>query len=261
VTPGGIVLRIENVRKVRQSGRGEKNEILKGLSLSVPAGRLTVVVGPSGGGKSTLVRLLNRLDDPSSGRILLDGEDISAMDPLLLRQMVGLVSQKPFMYPGTVQDNLLQPFALRGEKPPVDGSGILRSTLGLCRLAENYLLRDARSLSIGEQQRVSLARVLMTRPQVLLLDEPTSALDRPTGDRLADTLRGICTRESLTVLMVTHDLRLAERTADRMAFLADGRILEEGTPDELLQNPRTQELKRFLSEPGKEGSGDAEDGY
>jgi putative ABC transport system ATP-binding protein len=261
VTAGGTALEIENVRKARPSRDGGEKVILQGLTLSVPAGRLTVVVGPSGGGKSTLVRLLNRLEDPSAGRILLGGEDISTIDPLVLRRRVGMVPQKPFMYPGTVQENLLHPFVLRGEESPAPASGEIHSTLGLCRLEEDYLPREARTLSLGEQQRVSLARTLVTRPEVLLLDEPTSALDRPTGDRLADTLRGICTRESLTVLMVTHDLRLAERTADRMAFLSGGRILEEGTPQELLQHPRTLELRRFLAEPGEEGGRDGEDGY
>ena len=260
MTVDGTALEIENVRKIRPSGDGGR-VILLGVTLSVPAGCLSVVVGPSGGGKSTLVRLLNRLEDPSAGRILLGGRDISTIDPLVLRRRVGMVPQKPFMYPGTVQENLLRPFVLRGEEPPAPGSGEILSTLNLCRLAEDYLSREARTLSLGEQQRVSLARTLMTRPEVLLLDEPTSALDRPTGDRLADTLRGICSRQGLTVLMVTHDLRLAERTADRLAFLAEGRILEEGTPQDLLQHPRTPELRRFLSEPGEEGGGDAEDGH
>jgi putative ABC transport system ATP-binding protein len=102
---------------------------------------------------------------------------------------------------------------------------------------------------LGQQQRVALARTLITGPEVLLLDEPTSSLDRPTADRLAATLREICRSRRLTILMVTHDLRLAGRVADHLAYLEAGEILEEGRPEELLNHPRSESLRRFLAEP------------
>lgn len=240
---------VEAVRKSRHRPDGQTVAILRGLSMVVPNGELTVVVGPSGGGKSTLVRLLNRLEDPDSGRILLFGEDIGRLDPLALRRRVGLVSQKPFMFAGSVLDNLQIPFSLREEPPPAAASEALQTTVALCRLEAELLSREARSLSLGQQQRVALARTLLTGPDVLLLDEPTSALDRPTADRLAATLREICRSRRLTILMVTHDLRLTERVADHLAYLEGGEILEEGRPEELFNHPRTEQLRRFLAEP------------
>ena len=248
----GAALDFEDVRKVRRDHAGREKEILKGISLSAPSGELTVIVGPSGGGKSTLVRLVNRLEDPTSGRILIDGEDIAAFDPLQLRRRVGMAAQKPFMFEGSVLDNLQRPFLLRAEEPPPPGSDSLRENLEICRLTADLLPQNARTLSLGQQQRVSLARTLATMPEILLLDEPTSALDRPTADRLAATLQEICRRKNLTVLMVTHDLRLAERVADRLAYLEGGLILEEGSAADLLNRPRSEELRRFLAEPEKE---------
>lgn len=242
-------LRIDALRKVRRSPDGRAVEVLCGLSLKAPTGELTVIVGPSGGGKSTLVRLLNRLEEPDSGRILLFGEAITGLDPLVLRRRVGLVPQKPFMFEGSVLDNLQRPFLLRDEPPPTTDSEAILAVLDLCRLEPELLPREARSLSLGQQQRVALARTLITGPEVLLLDEPTSALDRPTGDRLAATLREICRSRRLTILMVTHDLRLAGRVADHLAYLEAGVILEEGRPEQLLNHPRTEQLRRFLAEP------------
>lgn len=245
----GVAVRAEEVRQVRSTSDGRTQEILRGLSFFAEGGRLSVIVGPSGGGKSTLIRLINRLEDPTSGRLLVGGEEVSRLDPLHLRRRVGTVLQKPFMYEGTVLANLQRAFLLRGEKCPAADSELIGEVLSLCRLEPPLLSREARTLSLGQQQRVGLARTLVTRPEVLLLDEPTSALDRPTGDRLADTLRGICRRRQITILMVTHDLRLAERVADRLAYLEEGRILEEGAPGDLLNRPRTDQLRRFLAEP------------
>lgn len=242
-------LSIEAVRKSRHAHDGKAVEILRGLSLAAPAGELTAIVGPSGGGKSTLVRLLNRLEEPDGGRILLFGEEIAGLDPLTLRRRVGLAPQKTFMFEGSVLDNLQRSFLLREEPLPAADSEALLFVLALCRLDPELLSRDARSLSLGQQQRVALARTLITGPEVLLLDEPTSSLDRPTADRLAATLREICRSRRLTILMVTHDLRLAGRVADHLAYLEAGEILEEGRPEELLNHPRSESLRRFLAEP------------
>ena len=244
-----MMVRLEDVGMVRLNPKGEEVAILAGISFSARPGEITAIVGPSGGGKSTLVRFVNRLDEPTSGRIWLDWEDVSALDPLQLRRRVGMVLQKPFMFEGTVLANLQRPFLYRNAPPPGAGSGEVLGVLELARLSPELLERDARTLSLGQQQRVSLARALITGPQVLLLDEPTSALDRPTSDRLAATLQEICRSQRLTVILVTHDLRLAERVADYLLYLEGGQILEEGKTEDLLIRPKTAELVRFLAEP------------
>ena len=228
---------------------GGSVRLLDAVSLSARAGEITAIIGPSGGGKSTLIRLINRLAEPASGRIELLGTDIAAMDPLELRRRVALVPQKPFMFEGTVLDNLRMSFSYRHLQPPSAQSEEIGEVFTLARLDLDLLQRDARSLSLGQQQRVGVARALITKPQVLLLDEPTSALDRRTSDELAATLREICHRKYLTVIMVTHDLRLTEKIADRCFYLEGGRILEQGRAAELLAHPKTTELRRFLSEP------------
>jgi putative ABC transport system ATP-binding protein len=241
---------------VRRNQEGKDVTVLAGVSFEARRGEAAVIVGPSGGGKSSLIRLINRLEDPSSGRILLGGEDIAKIDPLALRRRVGMVQQKAFMFEGTVLHNLQRPFlyrnAYRNAPLPQAGSEEVVRALALSRLPPELLERDARTLSGGEQQRVCLARVLIGRPEVLLLDEPTSALDRPTSDRLASTFRDICRSEQLAVVMVTHDLRMSERVADRLIYLEGGKILEEGPGPSMMERPRTEEFKRFLEGTEKE---------
>jgi len=242
-------VRLERIAVMRRSRDGRTVPILSDISFSADSGAITAIVGPSGGGKSSLIRLINRLSDPTSGTVYLTGEDIAAMDPLQLRRRVAMVPQKPFMFEGSVLVNLLLPFRYRQEPlPPADGPEIAQ-VLELARLDSELLERDSRTLSLGQQQRVSLARSLITRPHVLLLDEPTSALDRPTADRLSATLHDICRSQQLTVILVTHDLRLAGKIADHLIYLEAGRIREAGRAAALLSNPQSAELRRFLAEP------------
>jgi putative ABC transport system ATP-binding protein len=242
-------LRLEKIGIRRHGPNGRETAILSDISFSARSGEVTAIVGPSGGGKSSLIRLINRLSDPTSGSILLDGMDIARIDPLSLRRRVAMVLQKPFMFEGTVLTNLQRPFLFRMEPLPNADSDEVRKVMELAHLAPEMIARDSRSLSLGEQQRVSLARALITKPQVLLLDEPTSALDRPTADYLAATFHDICRSQQLIVILVTHDLRLAGRIADHLLYLEGGRILEEGRADELLSRPQTAQLRRFLADP------------
>ncbi|KAB0669107.1 ATP-binding cassette domain-containing protein [Oryzomonas sagensis] len=250
---GQPMVQAEGVGLTRADGQGREAVILSGVTFSAAKGRITAIVGPSGGGKSSLIRLINRLDDPTTGRILLGGEDIAGMDPLLLRRRVAMVLQRPFMFPGTLLHNLQRPLAYRREPVPDADSVEVRRTLELARLAPDLLERDARSLSIGQQQRASLARAVITSPRVLLLDEPTSALDRPTGDQLATALQDICRHQGMAAILVTHDLRLAGKVADDLIYLEAGRIREAGPAAQVLAKPASAELIRFLAEPVREG--------
>jgi len=239
-------LDISGVTVRRPTPQGEVT-LLDGVTFSARAGELTLVIGPSGSGKSTLARLLNRLDDHDHGEIRLDGESINALDPLQLRRKIGLLGQKPVLFAGSVGDNLRLPAKL--QRRPLPDNDALRSLLQLCQLDPALLDRDGASLSIGQQQRVCLARALASDPQVLVLDEPTSALDRPTSDRLGDTLRRIVREKKLIVVIVTHDLRLSGRIADSLVFLAAGKVVETGPAKQLLANPQSAELQAFLAEP------------
>lgn len=253
---GGILvppLVLEKVEKYRSCANGSRQQILRQISMTVPAGRVTVLIGPSGCGKTTLLRLINRLEDLTGGRIMLGTQDIALLDPPQLRQTVGLVPQKTFMFAGTVLENLQHPFVLRKKIPPPPSDPLWSQCLAWVDLSDEFLLRQAGSLSLGQQQRVGLARTLLCKPEVLLLDEPTSALDRPSSDRFARLIRSLCRENALTLLLVTHDLWFAERVADDVVFLDGGCIIEQGLAVDIFTAPQTQALRNFLLQPAPAG--------
>jgi putative ABC transport system ATP-binding protein len=184
----------------------------------------TALVGASGSGKSTLLRLLNRLADPDGGTVSYDGQDVRQLDPLDLRRQVCLVPQLPAPLPGTVADNVCA--AHRFAPAAVPEPDIARS-LELAGLDAGFADREVDRLSVGEQQRVMLARALAMGPKVLLLDEPTSALDEAARSEVEATLEA-CKRElSITLVVVTHDRSQAERLADRIVGIEKGKIVEK----------------------------------
>ena len=183
---------------------GDEGPIITGFSARIPAEGLTVIVGPSGVGKTTLLRLLNRLDDPDSGVVLLDGDDLRDYDVLSLRRRVQYVGQVPVTFPGSVAANL------------GGGSGFDRTALlERVGLAAALVGRDADRLSTGEAQRLCLARALALRPEVLVLDEPTSALDAASKAGIEALVVSLAA-EGLTVVMVSHDTRQASNLADHV---------------------------------------------
>ena len=186
------------------------------MSLAIPSGS-TALVGPSGSGKSTLLRLLNRLADPDEGSVRFHGTDVRELDPLELRRRVGLVPQLPAPVAGTVADNVCFGPRLHGEQ--VDPEPPLR----LAGLDPSFADRDASRLSVGEQQRVMLARALALEPEVLLLDEPTAALDEDAKQAVEETLAGL---PAVSLVLVTHERAQAERLADRIIRLEGGRITQ-----------------------------------
>jgi putative ABC transport system ATP-binding protein len=191
--------------------------VLDGVSVRIGDGA-TAVLGPSGAGKSSLLRLLNRLSDPDSGTIEFEGEDVRALDVLDLRRRAVLVPQLPAPLPGTVADNVRYGPSLVDRDMNVD------SCLGRAGLDAAYAEREAGELSVGEQQRVMLARALALDPEVLLLDEPTSALDETARDGVERTLAELA-RAGVAMVLVTHDRGQAERIASEVVELREGRVV------------------------------------
>jgi putative ABC transport system ATP-binding protein len=213
------------LEKVTYSRAGEV--VLNDVSAELPVGS-SCISGPSGSGKSTMLRLLNRLADPDSGRILYEGHDVRERDPLALRREVSLVPQLPALIEGTVHDNVAYGARLAGH------SFDARACLQLAGLDSGFDERDASKLSVGEQQRVMLARALALEPRVLLLDEPTSALDEAARDAVEATLRDLRARTAISIVLVTHDAGQARRLAEYVVRIDAGRVVEQGPVGEVL---------------------------
>jgi len=196
--------------------------LLDGVSATIPAGRLTAVVGPSGAGKSTLLRLLNRLTEPTTGRLLLDGRPLPEWDVLALRRRVGLVAQQPVLLGELVLDEL------RVGRPDLTAEQA-SSLLAVAGLPERFGERRTAVLSGGEAQRVCLARQLACEPEVLALDEPTAALD-PASAAAIERALGQLLASGHTVVMVSHDPAQVRRLAGHVLALRAGRLVEEGPP-------------------------------
>jgi putative ABC transport system ATP-binding protein len=208
----------------------EGEPIVEDVSLRIAASTVLAVVGSSGAGKSSFLRLLNRLDEPTDGTVYLDGIDYREVDPQELRRRIGFVPQESALRPGTVRENVAASDRIRGE--PVDDERVaaLLDRVQLPNAAE----RDVEDLSGGQQQRVAVARTLYVDPEVLLLDEPTSHLDSETEARVEELLGDLIRTEGLTCVLVTHDTAQAERLGDRVAEFEDGRVIAEGRPEEVL---------------------------
>ncbi len=204
--------------------------IVDDVSLAVQPGEVVAIVGPSGAGKSSLLRLLNRLDEPTSGTVSLEGQDYRQIPPRELRRRVGMVLQTPFLFPGTVADNVAFGPRQRGEQvsgPTIDD---LLARVGL----PGFGNRSVVHLSGGEAQRVSLARTLANSPEVLLLDEPTSALDPHLELEVEELISSILADRKLTCLIITHDMAQAERLAHRAILLVSGRRVADGPVHEIV---------------------------
>jgi len=203
--------------------------ILSDISLDVMAGELLGIVGASGSGKSSLLRLLNRLDEPTSGTVFLDGMDYRQLPPRELRRRVGMVMQRPYLFPGNVASNLQFGPAQRGESIPEDEIARLLERVGL----PGFSSQNVSVLSGGEQQRVSLARTLANQPEVLL-DEPTSALDEESKLGIEKLIVSLVRDNRLACVMVTHDRDQGRRMCQRVILLEDGRLVQSGTAVEVL---------------------------
>ena len=237
------MIKVENLRKSFQG-----MEVLKDVSITINKGDVVCVIGPSGSGKSTFLRCLNMLEKPSSGKIIFDGEDLAApkANLNLHRQKMGMVFQQFNLFPHmTVLENLTcAPMMLKKvSKEEAEAKALdLLGRVGLADRANSY----PNKLSGGQKQRVAIVRALCMDPDVMLFDEPTSALDPEMVGEVLDVMKTLA-KKGLTMVVVTHEMGFAREVSNRVLFLDDGVIAEEGTPDEIFGNPQRERLQSFLA--------------
>ncbi len=234
------VIRLEHVGVTK-----ERRAVLADVSLAIDAARTYSILGPSGAGKTTLLRLLNRLEEPKSGNLWFHGTPYVQLSPLVLRRRVAMVFQVPVVFDGSVDDNLRLPAHLLHRAASVNAAALGRALelAGLDGIARG---RDAAALSVGEKQRLCIARALMTEPEVLLLDEPTAALDPTAARRLIDSIRQLSQAGRLAVIMVTHQPDHARMVGGEVILLVNGRVVERSGAAEFFAGPSTAEGRSYL---------------
>lgn len=238
-----VLIRVENLYK-----NFEDKEVLKKISLNVYKGDVICLVGPSGSGKSTFLRCLNRLEEPSGGKIYFEGVDIcdKKTDIDLHRQKMGMVFQQFNLFPHmTVLKNMIiAPIQLQWKTRPEaeEYAMFLLKKVGL----EDRALAYPQELSGGQQQRIAIVRALCMKPDVMLFDEPTSALDPEMVGEVLTVMKDLA-QQNMTMVVVTHEMGFAREVANRVVFLDGGEFVEEAAPEEFFENPKSERLKNFLS--------------
>jgi len=225
-----------------------KLDVLKGITETINDKEVVCVIGPSGSGKSTFIRCLNLLEDPTDGEIFLDGEKINDPDADIdkIRERMGMVFQSFNLFPHkSVMDNItLAPIKVKGmSKEDAEAKGRkLLETVGLADKADSFPAQ----LSGGQKQRVAIARALAMDPEVMLFDEPTSALDPEMVGEVLQVMKDLA-KNGMTMVIVTHEMGFAREVADRVLFIDQGIIMEQGSPKDLFENPQSERTKSFLS--------------
>jgi len=219
---------------------------LEDVTLEVQSGELLCLIGTSGCGKTTLLKTVNRLIEPSSGHILIDGQDISRLNPIALRRNIGYVIQQTGLFPHlTVEENICYVLRITGRKKALWASRA-EELMDIIGMKREYLRRFPRELSGGQQQRVGVARALAANPNIILMDEPFGAIDQITRIQLQDELVKLQDRLHKTIIFVTHDLQEAIKLADRIALMNQGKIIQIGTANELLFFPKNNFVENFM---------------
>ncbi len=237
------VVRLEGIHK----SFGD-NHVLRGIDLTVASGEVLTIVGPSGSGKSTLLRCVNLLEPLNEGRIFFEGQEITGpgVDVSAIRQRIGMVFQQFNLFPHlTVMDNLTLATRRIRKRPKAEAEERGRKLLARVGLSEKAG-QHPHQLSGGQQQRVAIARALMMEPHVMLFDEITSALDPELVGEVLIVMRDLARDSGMTMLVVTHEMQFAREVGDRLVFMDEGRIVEEGVPADVLDNPREERTRRFL---------------
>ncbi len=235
------------LRGLSKSYDGGKRFVVRDVSLQVADGETLVLIGSSGGGKTTLLKMINRLIEPSAGVIEVDGADVLRQDVVALRRSIGYVFQQVGLFPHmTVEENVAIGLRLRGVRAG-EKRRRARELLELVELpAESYAARFPAELSGGQAQRVGVARALAAEPKHLLLDEPFGALDEVTRESLRAALKNVRARLKITIVFVTHDIFEALDLGDRIAVMHEGRLEQIGSGEELLQRPATPFVERLF---------------
>ncbi len=223
-----------------------EQEILKNINLKVERGEVFAIIGPTGAGKTTLLRLLNTLDIPASGKVLIDGTDIteSPKSRLALRRMMAFVLQKPVVFNMSVFDNIAIGLKWRGaDKSAIkEKTGEMLEAIGLA----DYANRNAKTLSGGETQRVAIARAVISEPEILLLDEPSANLDPVSSNKIEEFIMETIRRYRITTVMATHDLAQGQRMADNVAVMLNGEILQTGDWHRVFNSPGSKDVAYFV---------------
>ncbi|ABK62562.1 MULTISPECIES: betaine/proline/choline family ABC transporter ATP-binding protein [Clostridium] len=236
------MIELKNVKKTFQN-----TEVLKDINLKIEKGELVVLIGPSGCGKTTTLKMLNKLIKPTSGKIYINGEDISKKDSIKLRRNIGYVIQQTGLFPHmTVGDNIgLIPYLEGWEDEKIRNKTIeLLNMVGM--EPKKYIDRYPNELSGGQQQRIGVARAFATNPEIILMDEPFSALDPITRNQLQDELFNIQEKMKKTIVFVTHDMDEALKLADKICIMKDGIVLQYDTPENILKNPSHGFVEEFI---------------
>ena len=242
------MIRAENVTKIF-TGRGVVVRAVDGVSTTVEKGEVVVVIGPSGSGKSTFIRCINALEMFNEGHVYIDGVDIADRRTNInkIRAEVGMVFQQFNLFPHkTVLENLTlaqQRVRKRSKKEAQEKARMLLEKVGIAEKEGEYPSR----LSGGQQQRVAIARALAMDPKIMLFDEPTSALDPEMVGEVLDVMKTLA-REGMTMMVVTHEMGFAREVADRVLFMDEGKMVEEGTPEHFFTAPREDRTKLFLKQ-------------
>ncbi|MGY2644789.1 choline ABC transporter ATP-binding protein OpuBA [Bacillus inaquosorum] len=239
------MLTLENVSKTYKGGKKAVNNV----NLKIAKGEFICFIGPSGCGKTTTMKMINRLIEPSAGKIFIDGENIMEQDPVELRRKIGYVIQQIGLFPHmTIQQNIsLVPKLLKW--PEQQRKERARELLKLVDMGPEYLERYPHELSGGQQQRIGVLRALAAEPPLILMDEPFGALDPITRDSLQEEFKKLQKTLHKTIVFVTHDMDEAIKLADRIVILKAGEIVQVGTPDDILRNPADEFVEEFI---GKE---------
>ena len=242
------MIKYKNVVKKYKNSEDDLTAV-NDLSLEVEEGKLVVILGPSGCGKTTLLRLTNRLEQLTSGRILINNQDITKRDPVKLRQGIGYVIQEIGLFPNkNIADNIgIVPQILGWEKQRINER--VKELLEMMKMDPDiYMDRFPHKLSGGQRQRVGVARALAADPDILLMDEPFGALDPINRKNVQEQFLSLQEELNKTIVFVTHDLHEAVKMGDKIAILNDGKLVQYDTPDEILSNPENDFIKNFLGE-------------